>query len=455
MRDINLLLINPWLFDFKAYDLWMKPLGLFMLASVLVREDYRIHYIDCLDRSHSSIPGEFRESSGAYGCGSYYSEEVPKPEMYRKIPRKYKRYGIPLEAFWTSLQKCPVPDAILITSSMTYWYPGPFKAIEMVKEFFPETPVILGGIYCRLCPEHALRHSGGDFLVSSGEIDDLLATLSNITGRRHRFSYGSPADYPPPLYDFGARFSYLPLLTSYGCPFRCVYCASSVLAPVRTPREPARLFDEVRIAHQQRGVRDITFYDDALLVDFHHHLKKLLTLCIEHNLHLRFHTPNALHASMIDGETALLLKRAGFQTIRLGFEVSDPLMQAQTGGKVTTEDMKRALHNLHEAGFDHGQIGAYIMCGLPGVSFERISEAISIIHGLRAMSRIVEFSPLPGTTSWEAFPGASTEESKDPLFHNNTYHTYRGTVLPYEEYRELKKMSQRLNESLRKSSDQA
>jgi len=28
----NILLINPWIYDFAAYDFWMKPLGLLTLA---------------------------------------------------------------------------------------------------------------------------------------------------------------------------------------------------------------------------------------------------------------------------------------------------------------------------------------------------------------------------------------------------------------------------------------
>ena len=31
----NLLLINPWIYDFTAYDLWSQPLGLLYIASFL------------------------------------------------------------------------------------------------------------------------------------------------------------------------------------------------------------------------------------------------------------------------------------------------------------------------------------------------------------------------------------------------------------------------------------
>ena len=46
----KLLLINPWIYDFTAYDLWSKPLGLLYMASFLRSFDYRVELIDCLDK---------------------------------------------------------------------------------------------------------------------------------------------------------------------------------------------------------------------------------------------------------------------------------------------------------------------------------------------------------------------------------------------------------------------
>jgi hypothetical protein len=48
--DKHLLLINPWIYDFTAYDLWSKPLGLLYLAAFLRQQGFKISYIDCLDK---------------------------------------------------------------------------------------------------------------------------------------------------------------------------------------------------------------------------------------------------------------------------------------------------------------------------------------------------------------------------------------------------------------------
>ncbi|MBD3380022.1 MAG: B12-binding domain-containing radical SAM protein, partial [Candidatus Omnitrophica bacterium] len=52
----NILIVNPWIYDFAAYDLWMKPWGLLKISSILKRNGFGVDLIDCLDRHHPSLP---------------------------------------------------------------------------------------------------------------------------------------------------------------------------------------------------------------------------------------------------------------------------------------------------------------------------------------------------------------------------------------------------------------
>ena len=50
MKDApHILLVNPYVWDFSAFDLWSKPLGMLYLAAVLRDNGYRVHWLDCLD----------------------------------------------------------------------------------------------------------------------------------------------------------------------------------------------------------------------------------------------------------------------------------------------------------------------------------------------------------------------------------------------------------------------
>jgi hypothetical protein len=201
-KDKNLLLINPWIYDFAAYDLWAKPLGLLSLAALLENNGWTIHYIDCLDVHHPALKtlqlkGPKRRPDHR---GHFYQEEVEKPAPLGSIPRRYYRFGLSPEVFREVLQSLPIPQAILVTSGMTYWYRGVDEAIASVKEAFSSVPVILGGIYATLCSKHAEGTSGADFVIKGwGEIQ-ILKLLEGLTGVSPSFIHprSEQSGQPPP-----------------------------------------------------------------------------------------------------------------------------------------------------------------------------------------------------------------------------------------------------------------
>ena len=65
-RKISALLINPWITDFAAYNLWAEPLGLLYVASILHVAGADVSYIDCLYSAAQENPVP-REN----GCSKY------------------------------------------------------------------------------------------------------------------------------------------------------------------------------------------------------------------------------------------------------------------------------------------------------------------------------------------------------------------------------------------------
>jgi hypothetical protein len=183
-KNTNLLLINPWVYDFAAYDLWAKPLGLLYLAALLKKNGWTISYIDCLDVNHPALKTlSIKEPKRRPDHrGHFYREEVEKPSPLRGIPRRFYRFGLPPEVFRKALRALPAPRAILVTSGMTYWYQGVHDVIEIVKEAFPKVPVILGGIYATLCTEHAELHAGADFIITGWGETQILELLEGLMG---------------------------------------------------------------------------------------------------------------------------------------------------------------------------------------------------------------------------------------------------------------------------------
>ncbi|MEA1939383.1 MAG: B12-binding domain-containing radical SAM protein [Candidatus Caldatribacteriota bacterium] len=443
--NLDILLINPWIYDFTAYDFWSKPLGLLYIASILREQNYRINYIDCLDRYNSSILKLTRKKplkKDEFGRGHFYKEEIDKPEILKSIPRRFNRYGITEDIFLKEIKKIPRPRVILITSIMTYWYPGVFRAIEMVKELFPKTPVILGGVYSTLCYGHASKLSGADYVIKGSNIKSLLQILEEITGNKgNNYSkYDKKLDYLPyPAWNLYEKLDYICILSSRGCPFRCSYCASHKINPKLEFRNPIQVAEEIKYWSRRRKIKDFVFYDDALLIKPEDSFIVILNELINKKVKIRLHMPNGIHARIINEEIAYKMYQSGVETIRLGFETVDPLVQETTGGKITNQEFKRAVNYLLKAGFKSSQIGAYLLIGLPGQKIQGIRDSIRFVVDCGAHPRLAKFSAIPGTKIWDQAKNYFEFHGEvDPLFHNDALLPYISPDITERTYSKIK-----------------
>ena len=416
----HILLVNPWIHDFAAYDVWAKPLGLLILAAVLRMHGARVSYIDCLDRFHPKSGNTDIFARG--GKGPYHKELLPKPAGLEDVRRKFCRYGIKPQWFDEDLAAAEKPDLILVTSLMTYWHTGVKETIAHVKRAFPHVPVVLGGIYASLCYEHAREHSGADEVFAGAAEAEVLELAARYTGAKFTplFDFNDLNSYPYPALDLQRHIGYAPLLTSRGCPFKCSYCASHVLEKRRLLRAPENVVAEILHWHHNFGVRDFALYDDAFLIDFAKHAKPLLKQIIALGLPLRFHTPNALHIREITPEAAGLMFAAGFKTLRLGLETIDFKDRGKLDKKVAARDYTAAVQALLEAGFAKNQVGAYLLAGLPGQSTADILHSVRLVHQSGITPVPTYYTPIPHTQMWaEACKNSRYDLAKDPLFTNN------------------------------------
>ncbi|MCK4810262.1 MAG: radical SAM protein [Candidatus Omnitrophica bacterium] len=99
---MNILAVNPWIYDFAAYDFWLKPYGFLVLLTYLKNKGVNIDYIDCLNK---------KETRDNFARGKYYSEIIKKPQQLKSIPRYFSRYGIRLNEFREAI-KDKKPDLL-------------------------------------------------------------------------------------------------------------------------------------------------------------------------------------------------------------------------------------------------------------------------------------------------------------------------------------------------------
>jgi len=406
--------------------------------------------MDCLDPASPWVErGEGRlPRRRAYQCGKFMKEPVEKPEVLRNVPRTYSRYGIRERSFWRGLVFFGRPDVVLVTSMMTYWYPGPFRAIELVREAFPGVPVVLGGVYAALCHEHCMAFSGADYVFEGGGIEAAAAMVEGILDVDSR-GIGRPW-YP--AFDLYGDLKAVAVSCSRGCPYRCAYCAASLLAGEFVQREPEEVVEEIAHWVGRYGVRDIVFYDDALLVGGESHFVPMVEEILRRKIECRFHLPNGVHARGVTREVSRLMFRSGFKTIRLGLETIDSARQVGTGGKVDGEDVRLAIEYLRGAGFDRDAIGVYLMAGLPGQPWQEVEEGIERVWQWGAVPKIAEYSPIPGTALWEeAVRSSAYDIETEPLLQNNSILPCAWEGFSWDDLAALKKrLQQRIREKGRR-----
>jgi radical SAM superfamily enzyme YgiQ (UPF0313 family) len=438
----NILLINPWIHDFAAYDFWLKPLGLLYLGGLLRRNNHRINFIDCLDPYHPAMQAMGKKQRRhAYGDGKFSRQVIPKPDCLNNIPKNYCRYGILPEIFKHELNNYKDVDIILITSLMTYWYPGVFEAITIIKEVLPSVPIVLGGKYATFCNNHAEKYSGADYIISGAGEQQVLQIIQDLFGEDASYSPSLEDldSHPYPFFDLIRKLEQVPIITSCGCPYHCSYCGSSILNDKFCRRDPLKVVDEIAYWQNNFGVNNFTFYDDALLVNSSEMIIPLLKEVEKRKISCNFHCPNGLHLREINEEISLLLYNYGFKTIRFGFETSDFNRQMEMGGKVKNEELYNAVRQLKNAGYKTEDIGIYLLCGLPGQKAQEVRESIDYVWECGAKPILAEYSPIPGTKMWnDAVASSPFDIQGEPLYHNNSLLPCRNNDFSFSVYNDFK-----------------
>ena len=361
MEKPTALLINPPVYDFALFDLFHKPLGLMRIGRWLEEAGYNIDFVDALDVNDApslALLGAPRRWPN--GTGHFFKQTVEFPVKAHEIKRRYSRYGILCDSFKRRVAAVK-PDIVLITSGMTYWYPGVVEAVRTTRMMHPDVPVVVGGVYATLLPGHCERVAEPDHVVCGEPWDTLESILSS-----HRL--------PVPKSKPGAGLLLRPevwrdagvIRLNRGCPLRCDYCASGLLEPAFQPADVSDSFEAMKELAQTCDVSIFAFYDDALLFEKEASFLPFLHKTIESQLGLAFYLPNAVHLGFLDNETATLMAKAGFREVRLGYESSSVLFHERHDEKVEEGEFEETVRILFDAGFTGRQIVAYILAGLPG-----------------------------------------------------------------------------------------
>lgn len=236
------------------------------------------------------------------------------------------------------------------------------------------------------------------------------------------------------------------IITSRGCPFRCVYCHVSAKWGRVRYHSPERVAEEIASLVNDYAVEGIYIADDLFSANVHR-VRAITRRMDEHGVLGKVRFFLDLRANLVNEPLLRALKDMGVVRISLGLESgSERVLRYLKGGDVTVEDGRRAVRLANSLG-----IGCHccFMLGSPGETVEDIRLTQQLIREILDLSpsnfcQVNVTTPLPGTPLWEYARqrGLIPEEIDWRQYSlNPTLSTapdfYVNEVIPFEEFRKL------------------
>ncbi|MCX6350213.1 MAG: radical SAM protein [Candidatus Aureabacteria bacterium] len=184
------------------------------------------------------------------------------------------------------------------------------------------------------------------------------------------------------------------VITSRGCPFRCVYCLwpRTLYGNKFRARSAENVVAEIAEAVNRFGVDEVYFDDDSMGLD----KQRMLDICrLIGERNLKFEWISQCRVDSMDDEILQAMKKAGCRYIRFGVESGSPEMLKIMKKGTTPEKIVNAFRLARSVGI---RTQAFFLFGVPGETKETIRETIDFAKKLRPDSaQFAVVIPHPGT----------------------------------------------------------
>ncbi|MGA7075755.1 MAG: radical SAM protein [Halobacteriota archaeon] len=360
--------------DVRKLDICSPPIGLAYIGACLRKSDYRVSIIDA------------------------EIERLTNTQIVERVNRA---------------------DLVGITTTAPT-YNSALELTNLIKQSNNNAAVVLGGPQATFLDRECLEKSAADAVVrGEGESTMLdiatsiesgaISDVEGITVREGDTIVRNPDrklipdldDIPFPARDLLHMEKYSPvnstgIVSSRGCPFRCIFCASSKLYDKKfRSRSAQNVFQEVAQLVGQ-GYANVTMLDDNFILNKERTFE-FADLVEENNL--KFEWSCTGRVDFIDEDLLRRLREVGCNGLFFGVESAsnDTLKLIKKG--FTTDQIINAFDVLKN--YDYPTTASF-MIGLPGDDPEKVADTISLAKQINpdfAMFSVT--TPYPGTELYD------------------------------------------------------
>ncbi len=284
------------------------------------------------------------------------------------------------------------PDYLGITL-MSKNYLDVYRLVSRLKQEF-NIPIIIGGPHVSTFGKRALEECKADYGIAGEGEFSLLELLDKkpiqkikglIWRNKNRIKENKPRDYnnnldelPFPAYDIFPMERYIdkkiPLVTSRGCPYHCIYCAmKNVMGAKWRARSAENIFAEIKYWYA-KGYSYFHITDDNFTLDIKR-VEKLCSLIISSGIKIRFDLRNGIRVDRVTEQMLEKMKQAGCFYFAFGIEHFNDAVLKQMKKGATRKQALEAIQIAKKSGIP---FGAFFMTGLPGDSYEKFLDTYKL-----------------------------------------------------------------------------
>lgn len=389
----KIIFVNPPLTGKDRYGslakggVYMPPLGLGNLASVVRAHGYDVKIIDCEAlhlNTQEAASMILKENAGFIGLTAATVSINKAAELAAVL----KDNNSELKILIGGPHITAVPEETMLRFNqfdIGVIGEGEITIVELLNELTSKTDItaIKGIVYRE--KSHLIKTECQDLIK---DLDELPFPAWDLYPDLARF-------YKPSAFGF-QKLPSTSIVTSRGCPSNCSFCNQGPWGRLYREHSAEYVMEMIKTLYHKYKIRDLAIYDGTFGVN-KSRLIKLCELLIKERFDLAWSCN--LRINMADVEILKLMRRAGCWGIAYGIESGSQKILEFIGKGITKQQISQAVHNTKKANII---TKGYIMVGTLAETKETLLETLGYVPTLALdLLTVNHFTPFPGTLDYE------------------------------------------------------
>lgn len=304
--------------------------------------------------------------------------------------------------------------ALVGITAMTHEIALAHEIATLIKRRREETIITVGGTHASAQPRQTLEEfENFDFACfNEGEetFGEFAAAIEKGTARQDikglawrdgcEIFVNEPRDWiseldnlPLPAWDLFPATKTYPVISTRGCPHKCIFCMRMLGENVRF-RSNEKVLAELHWLVEKHGARTVLFRDENFGLK-RNDTMEFLERMIADGLHRRLRWSCQLRASVSDPELFREMRKAGCFEVGFGVESGNQEILQEISKGITLEQVRNAIGAAKSAGL---KTAAFFIIGHPNETRETAAETVNFAASLNPTRISVGIMvPYPGT----------------------------------------------------------